>query len=190
MAGTLERCGRLDILVNNAGVNIRKPAHELSLDEWRRVLDTNLTSAFLCSRAAQSAHAPRGRRQGDQHRLDAVAVRGVLRAGLRREQGGLVQLTKSLAASMGARRHPVNAVLPGWIDHRLAARGPAAGAGPARARRRADARGTLGQPPTTSPASRCSSPAPHPTSSTPASRSRSTADTRRSAERRRPTGAR
>ncbi len=44
--------GRLDILVNNAGINIRKPAQDLALDEWRRVLDTNLTSAFLCSRGA------------------------------------------------------------------------------------------------------------------------------------------
>src|SRR6185369_12062188 len=44
--------GRLDILVNNAGINIRKPAQNLSLEEWRRVLDTNLTSAFLCSRSA------------------------------------------------------------------------------------------------------------------------------------------
>jgi 2-deoxy-D-gluconate 3-dehydrogenase len=52
VAETVDRCGRLDILVNNAGTNIRKPAHELSLEEWRRVLDTNLTSAFLCSRAA------------------------------------------------------------------------------------------------------------------------------------------
>ena len=43
---------RLDILVNNAGINIRKTAQDLTLDEWRRVLDTNLTSAFLCSRTA------------------------------------------------------------------------------------------------------------------------------------------
>src|SRR5207244_11491508 len=49
---TMERLGRLDILVNNAGTNIRKPVHDLTLDEWRLVLDTNLTSAFLCSRAA------------------------------------------------------------------------------------------------------------------------------------------
>src|SRR5204863_1892825 len=55
IAATLERCGRLDILVNNAGTNIRKPLHEYSLDEWRRVLDTNLTSAFLCSKAAHPA---------------------------------------------------------------------------------------------------------------------------------------
>jgi len=43
---------RLDILVNNAGTNIRKPIHEYTLAEWHRVLDTNLTSAFLCSHAA------------------------------------------------------------------------------------------------------------------------------------------
>src|SRR5262245_26177199 len=41
---TAERMGRLDILVNNAGINIRKPVHELDLDEWRKVIDTNLTS--------------------------------------------------------------------------------------------------------------------------------------------------
>ena len=52
---TTERWGRLDVLVNNAGINIRKPVQELSLDEWHRVLDTNLTSAFLCSKAAYPA---------------------------------------------------------------------------------------------------------------------------------------
>ena len=47
MLGAVERCGQIDILVNNAGINVRKPAHELTLDEWRQVMDTNLTSAFL-----------------------------------------------------------------------------------------------------------------------------------------------
>jgi 2-deoxy-D-gluconate 3-dehydrogenase len=41
--------GRIDILVNNAGINVRKPPHALSLEEWDRVIATNLTSAFLCS---------------------------------------------------------------------------------------------------------------------------------------------
>jgi len=45
---------RLDVLVNNAGTTVRKPPHELSLDEWNRVMDTNLTSAFLCCRAAHA----------------------------------------------------------------------------------------------------------------------------------------
>src|SRR5262245_7297277 len=43
IAQTEARCGRLDILINNAGMNIRKPPHELSLAEWHKVLDTNLT---------------------------------------------------------------------------------------------------------------------------------------------------
>src|SRR5262245_62355605 len=55
VTATTERCGRIDILVNNAGINIRKPAQELSLGEWHRVLDTNLTSAFLCARAVYPA---------------------------------------------------------------------------------------------------------------------------------------
>ena len=48
----MDRFGRLDILVNNAGINIRKPPQELTLAEWHHVIDTNLTSAFLVSRAA------------------------------------------------------------------------------------------------------------------------------------------
>ena len=87
VAGTVERCGRLDILVNNAGINIRKPAQELSFDEWRQVIDTNLGSAFLCARAAYPHMKQAGRRQGHQHRLDAVDLRRVLRAGLWRQQG-------------------------------------------------------------------------------------------------------
>src|SRR5947199_3269202 len=55
-----EQFGRLDVLVNNAGMNIRKPAHELELSEWRQVIDTNLTSAFVASRAAY----PLMKRQG------------------------------------------------------------------------------------------------------------------------------
>src|SRR5437868_43003 len=48
---TKARFGRVDILVNNAGMNIRKPAHELALDEWNLVMTTNLTSAFVASKA-------------------------------------------------------------------------------------------------------------------------------------------
>src|SRR5213593_1605236 len=51
---TLEQCGRLDILVNNAGTTVRKPPHALGLTEWRHVIDTNLTSTFLCSKCAHS----------------------------------------------------------------------------------------------------------------------------------------
>lgn len=50
-AQTLARFGTVDILINNAGINIRKPVHEFTLEEWRRVSDTNVTSVFLTCRA-------------------------------------------------------------------------------------------------------------------------------------------
>ncbi|MER3462846.1 MAG: short-chain dehydrogenase, partial [Armatimonadota bacterium] len=55
-----ERFGGLDYLVNNAGVGVFKPVHELSLEEWRRVLETNLTGPFLATRAAVPAMQRRG----------------------------------------------------------------------------------------------------------------------------------
>ncbi|MEH3106852.1 MAG: SDR family oxidoreductase [Sphingomonas fennica] len=51
-AGVASRFGRIDILVNNAGIADHTPTEALSLDRWRQVLDANLTSAFLCARAA------------------------------------------------------------------------------------------------------------------------------------------
>jgi len=54
-ARTLRELGRIDILVNNAGINIRKPPHTLELAEWNSVIQTNLTSAFLCSQAVYPA---------------------------------------------------------------------------------------------------------------------------------------
>jgi tetratricopeptide (TPR) repeat protein len=53
--------GRIDILVNNAGTSIRKPTHQLELEEWHTVMNTNLTSAFLCSKAAYPALKASGR---------------------------------------------------------------------------------------------------------------------------------
>jgi 2-deoxy-D-gluconate 3-dehydrogenase len=123
MTATLERCGHLDILVNNAGVNIRKPAHELSLDEWRRILDTNLTGAFLCSRAAH----PHMRRGGGGKVINIGSMLSLFGVSFApaygASKGGLVQLTKSLAAAWAPDGIQVNAVLPGWIDTDLTREG-------------------------------------------------------------------
>ena len=113
---TLERCGRLDILVNNAGTNIRKPAQDLALDEWHRVLDTNLTSAFLCSKAAYPAFKTGGGGKiiniGSMMSIFGASFAPAYGA----SKGGIVQLTKSMAAAWARDNIQVNAVLPGWID--------------------------------------------------------------------------
>src|SRR5207237_10111835 len=70
VSATQARFGRLDILINNAGTNIRKPIHEYTLAEWHRVLDTNLTSAFLCSHAAYPLMKQAG--GGEVHNLHAL----------------------------------------------------------------------------------------------------------------------
>ena len=116
-AQAAQRCGRLDILVNNAGINIRKPARSAGAGRMAQVLDTNLTSAFLCARAAYPHLKRHRRRQDHQYRLDAVDLRCVLRAGL------WCQQRRRGAAHAGRRHRPgpattfkSNAVLPGWID--------------------------------------------------------------------------
>ena len=113
---TVRRCGRLDILVNNAGINIRKPAQDLALDEWRQVMDTNLTSAFLCSRSAY----PHMQRAGGGKIINVGSMLSIFGASFApaygASKGGIVQLTKSLATAWAGDRIQVNAVLPGWID--------------------------------------------------------------------------
>lgn len=116
MAEAVERCGRLDILVNNAGTNIRKAAHEASLDEWRQVLDANLTSAFLCSRAAH----PHLKRSGAGKVINIgsmLSIFGALYApAYGASKGGIVQFTKSIAVAWAGDNIQANAILPGWID--------------------------------------------------------------------------
>jgi 2-dehydro-3-deoxy-D-gluconate 5-dehydrogenase len=116
---TVQQCGRLDILLNNAGANIRKPAQDLTLSEWRQVLDTNLTSAFLCARAAYPhlKHAGRGKIINLGSMLSIFGASFAPAYGA--SKGGVVQLTKSLAAAWAVDNIQVNAVLPGWIDTAL-----------------------------------------------------------------------
>jgi 2-deoxy-D-gluconate 3-dehydrogenase len=116
MRTTMERFGRLDILVNNAGTNIRKPPQEYSLEEWRFLLDTNLTSAFLCSKAA---YAPMVKAGGGKM-INIGSMTSIFGAPFAAPygatKGGIVQFTKALASAWAKDNIQVNAVLPGWID--------------------------------------------------------------------------
>ncbi|HET9207266.1 MAG TPA: glucose 1-dehydrogenase [Burkholderiaceae bacterium] len=119
---TVRRCGRLDILVNNAGINIRKPAHEMPLDDWKQVIDTNLTSIFVCARAVY----PHMKRGGGGKIINIGSMLSIFGASFApaygASKGGLVQLTKSLAVTWAPERIQVNAILPGWIDTDLTKR--------------------------------------------------------------------
>jgi 2-deoxy-D-gluconate 3-dehydrogenase len=116
---TLDRFGRIDILINNAGTNIRKSLHEYSLDEWHRVMNTNLTSAFLCSRAVHSVMKSAGGGKviniGSMMSIFGASFSPAYGA----SKGGIVQLTKSAAIAWAPDNIQVNAVLPGWIDTEL-----------------------------------------------------------------------
>jgi 2-deoxy-D-gluconate 3-dehydrogenase len=113
---TVARLGRLDILVNNAGTNTRKPAQELAVSEWRTVIDTNLTSAFVCSQAAYPAMKQGGRGKivniGSMMSIFGASFAPAYSA----SKGGIVQLTKAMATGWAKDNIQVNAVLPGWID--------------------------------------------------------------------------
>ncbi len=118
MTQVVDDFGRLDILVNNAGTNIRKPVQDLTLSEWHAVLDTNLTSAFLCSRAAY----PHLKRQGGKV-INIGSMTSIFGASFApaysASKGGIVQLTRALATAWATDNIQANAILPGWIDTEL-----------------------------------------------------------------------
>jgi 2-deoxy-D-gluconate 3-dehydrogenase len=114
-----ERLGRLDILVNNAGINIRKAPQDYALDEWRRVLDSNLTSAFVACQAAY----PHFLKAGGGKIVNIGSMMSLFGASFAApygaSKGGIVQLTRALATAWAKDNIQVNAVLPGWIDTEL-----------------------------------------------------------------------
>jgi 2-deoxy-D-gluconate 3-dehydrogenase len=119
---TEARFGRVDVLVNNAGTSIRKMPQDFTEEEWHHVMDTNLSSAFLCSQAAYHAM----KRAGGGKMINIGSMMSLFGAPYATpyasSKGGIVQMTRALATAWAKDNIQVNAVLPGWIDTDLTRR--------------------------------------------------------------------
>ena len=109
-----DQFGRLDAVVSNAGFMIRKPIRKLTLTEWHRVIDVNLTATFLFARAAEKAL------RKTKGAIVTIASTRALMSEPNTEsysatKGGLVALTHALAISLGPDIR-VNCISPGWIN--------------------------------------------------------------------------
>ena len=108
--------GRIDILVNNAGINIPKPALEVTEEDWRRVMDSNLTGLFFCCQAVGRimVNQKSGKIINISSQTGTVAIQW--RAAYCSSKAGVNLLTKVLALEWGPHNINVNAVAPTFIE--------------------------------------------------------------------------
>ena len=119
---TVERFGQIDILINNAGVSWGERPEQMTLAQWQKVIDINLTGAFIFSQAAGREMLKR--QYGRIINIASIAglqgnVNGPFYAGYAASKAGLMGLTRELAASWGRHGIRVNAIAPGFFPSRL-----------------------------------------------------------------------
>ena len=118
LAAVEARFGKLEALVNNAGTAVFKPVGETSAEEWRRVLDVNLTGPFLCTQAAVPLMT------GGGAVVNIASISGqrasTLRVAYGTSKAGLMHLTKQQAVELGEQGVRVNCVAPGPVDTAMA----------------------------------------------------------------------
>ncbi len=119
VAAAVEWRGRIDVLVNNAGIAIRKPAFEITPDDWDAVLDVNLRGVFFVAQAVGRVmrdEAP----PGGAIVANVASIMGLVgsteRAAYGASKGGVVNLTRMLAAEWASLPIRVNAVCPTFVD--------------------------------------------------------------------------
>ncbi len=116
VARTVEEFGTVDVLVNNAGMYIVKPLVDQTLDDWRVVMDVNLTSAFLGCREAAKVMIPK-RSGAIVNVASTFGFGGTIfpEVSYYASKGGMVALTKALAVELGKSNIRVNALAPGFF---------------------------------------------------------------------------
>ena len=115
---TMTQFGRIDILINNAGTSWGAPVEEMRLEQWNKVIETNLTGTFLFSQTV-------GKIMIGQHRgkiINIASVAGLRGAspefqaiGYHASKGGVIIFTKDLACKWGIHNIQVNSIAPGWF---------------------------------------------------------------------------
>lgn len=119
VSATFERLDKegvaIDILVNNAGIQLRKPMVELTTPEWQRVIDVNLTSAFVVGREAAKRMIPRGRGKVINIGSLTSALARATVAPYTVAKGGIKMLTQAMAAEWAGHGIQANAIGPGYM---------------------------------------------------------------------------
>ncbi len=120
---TVADFGRLDVLVNNAGIVVNRAAEEMTLEEWRRVIDVNLTGVFVCAQAAGRQMI----RQREGRIVNIASMSGLIvnypqpQVSYNASKAGVIMVTKSLAAEWAKHGIRVNAIAPGYMRTALTA---------------------------------------------------------------------
>lgn len=132
---TLSQFGRIDVLINNAGISWGAPVEEMRLEDWNKVIETNLTGTFLCSQAVGKVMIRQGRGKNSAGKnsagkiINIASVAGMGGApaelpaiGYHASKGGVISFTKDLACKWASHNIQVNAIAPGWFPTHMSNR--------------------------------------------------------------------
>jgi len=132
---TLSQFGRIDVLINNAGISWGAPVEDMRLEDWNKVIETNLTGTFLCAQAVGKVMIRQGRGENGAGRnsagkiINIASVAGLGGApaelpaiGYHASKGGVISFTKDLACKWASHNIQVNAIAPGWFPTHMSNR--------------------------------------------------------------------